>query len=122
MECDLERGARAHSIHPTQIRYGLSRVRPRLIADRERLDAPQLGARFLFPESGGGGLIEPVCPASPRFGKPLFECFPIDPRDRAAGRADNVVDARKRRLIKVSIERRELPGESIFKDCAKTPA
>ena len=57
MQRDLERRAGAHSIDPTQVRHGLSGVRPRLISDRKRLDTPQLGTRFFLAESAGGRLI-----------------------------------------------------------------
>ena len=122
MQRHFERRTGQHRVDPAQIGDRLAGIGTRLVADRKGRYPAQPGMRFLLAERCRRRFLEPVRPAAPRLGKPLFERRIVDRGYLAAGGADDELDARQRQIVEVGVERRQLTGERLREDCGEALA
>ena len=122
MNRDFERRTGKDGIDPGQVGHRLRDLGPRLIGDRQRLEPAQPRSRAILAEGGRCRFGKAVRPDPPRLGQLLFERRRIDGRHRAAGRADDEVDARQHRLVEMGVECRHAAGEGALQDRGKAAA
>ncbi len=119
MNRDFERRTGKDGVDPGEVGDRLHDLGPRLVGDRQRLEPAQPGARSVLAKGGRRRFGKAVRPGPACLGQLPFERRRIDGRHRAAGRADEEMDARQHRLVEMGVERRQAAGEGALQDLSK---
>src|SRR5215467_1850896 len=116
MERDFERRTCEHCLDPAEIGDRLRSVRPRLITNREGLNAAQASTGHLLAESPRRCFLDPIRPAAAGLGELSFERRHVDRRYLASRGPDDEMDPGQRRFVDLGIKGRDPTGESFLED------